>query len=88
MRTSLTDIQQTESYLTGGLATGDALVFEARLLTDPVLKSNMGYQQKAYKLLRFFHLKLVREEVTEVDGLIFSSEDNKGFVKQIQSLFK
>ena len=88
MRTSLTDIQQTEQYLQGKMDNGDALVFEARLLTSPLLKANMRFQQQAYNLLRLFHLKKVRQDIAAAQHHIFNSPEQEVFRKQIHSLFK
>ncbi len=88
MRTSLTEIRDTELYLHGKLDAGDKLVFEARLLTDPELKSNMQFQQKLYKLLRSFHLKRVRQEIAVVQDGLFDNPEHSAFQQKIHSLFK
>ena len=88
MRTSLTDIHQTELYLHRRMENGDALVYEARLLTDPVLKMNTRFQQQVYKLLRLFHLKTVKNEVMEVQQQLFAADEHTAFRREIESLFK
>jgi hypothetical protein len=88
MRTSLIELQQTEQYLQGAMGAGDRLVFEARLLTNPILKMNMRFQQQAYKLLRLFHLKEVKREVAEVQQQLFTADEHAAFRREVQSLFK
>ena len=88
MRTSLIDIQQAEQYLQGKMNAGDAAVFEARLLTDPVLKSNMGFQQRAYSVIRMFRRKYLQQVVREAHDHIFQSPEHADFRQQIHALFK
>jgi hypothetical protein len=89
MRTSLIEIQETEQYIQGNMDTGDRLVFEARMLTNPMLEANTRLQRQAYKLLlRLFHIKKVKQEITAVQQHVFTSQVHESFRQQIQSLFK
>ena len=88
MRTSLNEIRQTELYLQGGMDTGDALVFEARLLTDPVLSTNMHYQKMVYKVLSLFNRKAIKYEIATVEDRLFTNPEYGAFQRHIHSLFK
>ena len=88
MRTSLNEIRQIEKYLLRQLSTEEALVFEARLLTNPVLKANAYLQQKVYQLLRIYHRKKLKEEVEAVHQRLFSDPEKADFQQNIIHLFK
>ncbi|WP_224999114.1 hypothetical protein [Cesiribacter sp. SM1] len=88
MRTSLHNIRSAEAYLKGEMPTEEALVFEARLLTDPVLRMQVRFQQKAYALLRLLYRKQLKQEATAVEEQLFNSPDKEAFRQQISQLFK
>lgn len=88
MRTSLNDIRQAEGYLQRALSPEESLVFEARLLTDPMLRIDLYVQRKVYALLRFYHRKKVKEEVEKVHQRLFHDPAKADFQQQIFSLFK
>lgn len=88
MRTSLTDIQATEQYLTGNMGLDEAGVFEARLLTYPVLNTNSFFQQQAYRLLQLFGRRRLRGEIAEISEHLFTSPEYRDFQQEINKLFK
>jgi hypothetical protein len=88
MRTSLTDIKQAEAWLQGQLATPEALLFEARQLTNPLLRLNVALQQQAVKLVSLYHHKKLKEEVEAVHQKLFSNPQKAAFQKEITQLFK
>lgn len=88
MRTSLNNIRQAEAYIKGRLAPQESLLFEARLLTDPLLRLNLRMQQKAYTLIRMFHRKKLKEEVAGVHEQLFNDPEQAAFRQQIKQLFK
>ena len=87
MRTSLNEIKQTEQYLQGQLVTEDALVFEARLLTSPLLRLNMLAQNKVYQLVKLYHRKKVKAEVQIVSEQLFNNPEKKDFQAMVFNLF-
>jgi hypothetical protein len=87
MRTSLTEIKQTEAWLQGKLAPAEALLFEARQLTNPLLRLQVALQQQAIKLAGLYHRQKLQEEVEGVHQRLFSSPDKRSFQQQIQQLF-
>lgn len=88
MRTSLAEIQQTEKYLLGEMDPGDALVFEARMLSNPLLKMNVFFQKKAYAVLRAYHRKKLKEEAEAIHQLLFNDPAKKDFREKIFQCFK
>jgi hypothetical protein len=88
MRTSLTEIQQTEKFLLGEMNPGDALVFEARMLSKPLLKMNVFFQKKVHAVLRAYHRKKLKEEAEAVHQQFFSDPAKKDFREMIFHCFK
>ena len=88
MRTSLTEIQQTEKYLLGEMQPEDALVFEARMLSNPLLKMNVFFQKKVHAVLRAYHRKKLKEEAEAIHQQLFNDPKKNDFQKMIFHFFK
>ena len=88
MRTSLNDIQLTEHFLKGALAPEEALLFEARLLTDPVLRLNLAIQKQVYRLIMLYQRKKLKEELEDIHHQLFHDPENRDFKQKIFQLFK
>jgi hypothetical protein len=88
MRTSLTEIQQAEQYLHLQMNPEDRLVFEAQMLTNPILKTNVGLQQKVYRLLRLFHRRQLKQETEALHQSLFNDPRKSEFRQSILQLFK
>jgi hypothetical protein len=87
MTTSWNDIALTEKFLAGNMSTAEALFFEARMLTNPVLKRNVRLQKMIYRLVFHYHRKKLRGEVDEVHNNIFNDPDRSEFQQKIFQLF-
>ena len=87
MRASLNEIRETEQFLSGQLDSEEALVFEARLLTNPVLRVNMLIQQKIYRIVKAFHRKQLKQELTTIHADLFSSPEKIEFQKKVLHYF-
>lgn len=87
MRTSLNDIRQTEAYLDETQAPDEKLVFEARLITQPLLRLNMFFQQKIYRVVRAYHRRQQKEKMESVHRELFSDPAKKEFQQNIRQLF-
>jgi len=88
MRTSLDEIRQAEKYLLQQLDHGDELVFEAQVLTNPLLKMNLFFQQKVYGVVRRYHLKKLKEEAEIIHQRLFSDPAKKEFQQAVFQSFK
>jgi len=88
MRTSLNEIKQVEKYLFNQLTTEESLLFEARMLTNPMLRLNVRVQEKIYSVLRFYHRKKLKEEFEHIHENLFKDPMKKDFQKSIYQLFK
>ena len=88
MRTSLNEIKEIEKFLHHQLDAEESLVFEARLLTNPMLKLNTYLQQKIGQLLLIYHRKKLKEEAETVHQRLFSDPEKADFQQTIMELFK
>jgi hypothetical protein len=88
MRTSLTDIRLTEQYLKQQMSAEDKLLFEAQMLTSPMLKLNVAMQRKAYRIVQLFHRAQLKKQTEAIHQRLFSDPDKKDFQQSILQLFK
>jgi hypothetical protein len=88
MRTSLNELKQIEDHLLGLNAPEDALVFEAKMILDTNLRSNVLLQQRTYSLVQQYGRKQLKAEIEAVHRQIFTNPSQQGFVNKILSLFK
>jgi len=88
MTTSFNNTHLIEKYLQGSLSGGDRLVFEARLLLNRALRTDLYFQKKAYSLVKIYHRQKVKEELEILHRQIFNNPDNIVFQQSIYQLFK
>lgn len=86
MKTSLNEIKQIDDHITDQLRDGEKLVFEARMIIDPVLRFNIKMQRKLYSLAKAYSRRSVRKEISIVEEKLFldnsfREEINKIFLK-------
>ncbi len=87
MRTSLIETEQIEAHLLQLSDTGDALVFEAKMLLEPELKEKVLWQHKAYKIVRQYGREQLRQEIASAHHKLFSEEQHQSFRQKIMRLF-
>lgn len=83
----MNNIRQTEAYIKGEMQPEEALLFEAQLLTNPLMRIDLRLQQKAYSLIRLFHRKKLKEEIAAVQEQLFNDPEKEAFRQQISRLF-
>jgi hypothetical protein len=88
MRTSLNEIKETENYLDKKTTGSDALLFEARLLTQPSLRLDVHLQRKLLRLVQLFHRKKVRQDLETIHQQLFADPEKVAFRQSILQLFK
>lgn len=88
MMTSRNNTRTIDSYLNGTLSHADRLLFEARLIIDPVLKSDLFFQKKTYLLIKMYHREKLKVELQTVHQKIFNDPDKMDFRRSIYQLFK
>ena len=80
--------EKIEAYLNGNLSGADKLVMEARFVLHPALEKQRRWQQITYRFIRVYGRKKLRQEVQEMDSLLFSAPEFKKFQQQIQAIFQ
>lgn len=80
--------EQIERYLFGELNTGARLLFEAKLIIDPVLKRQMRCQQKLYAVIRQSGRRALKLEVDQIHQRVFNNPEKKSFHQQVFKFFQ
>jgi len=88
MRTSLNNIKVIEEYLNGGLAAGDALLFEANMLLNGDLVADVNDQQNTYAIIKQYGRRQLKEEIIAVQQKLAAAPQHQGFIQHIANLFK
>ncbi|WP_158797993.1 hypothetical protein [Pedobacter sp. L105] len=88
MRTSLNNIKAIEDYLSGRLAPGDMLLFEANTLLNKDLINDIQHQQNTYALVRQYSRQKLKDEIIAVQKILATAPQHSGFMKRITNLFK
>lgn len=87
MRTSLNEIKEAEDYLLDKLSPQDALLFEARLILNPLLSENVEWQKKTYTIITSYSRNEIKKEASAVFDKLFNDPGKTGFRNKILSIF-
>jgi hypothetical protein len=88
MRTSLNNIKTIDDYLSGRMAPGDALLFEANILLNNDLINDIQHQQSSYAIIRQYSRQKIRAEIMAVQATLTIAPQHRGFMQRIANLFK
>ena len=88
MRTSITEIIRAERFLAGELRAEDKLLYEARLVVDRDLRTNLFFHRMVHRLLRLYHRKKLRTEVEIVGQRLFRDPAKADFRQAVLKHFK
>ena len=88
MRTSLIEIERLEDLILNRGDRSERLVTEAKFLIDPDLREMLQLQKKSYELIRLYGRNKLRDEIKEVEHLLFKEPKYKFFQNTIRSIFK
>lgn len=87
MKTSIADTIKIERFLTGEMDARDRLVFEAKLLVDQQLRTEVSLQRMVHKLVRLYHRKKLKARLEVVHERLFSDPANTSLRETVE-LFK
>lgn len=87
MKTSWSETRQIEAHLSGKMNTGDALVFEAKLLLEPELSDKVLWQQKTHAIITQLGRRQLRNEIETIHQQLFTSPEHHSFSQKIRRLF-
>ena len=88
MRISLNKVEQIDNHLFNRGNTEDKLIFEAMLILDPALKSQVSWQKKALDFVQHYGRKKMKDEIGSVHRRLFNEPAHRRFRNEILSLFK
>jgi hypothetical protein len=86
MKTS-TDVKDIENYLQGTLDTPSKLLFEAKMLIDPALMSDVRSQRLVYLVVQILGRRKIKSEIEEVHNSLFNDPGRSNFCHSIYNLF-
>jgi hypothetical protein len=87
MTTSWNETQQIEAHIMGTAQTGDALLFEAKLMLDNDLADKVIWQQKAYHTIQQFGRRQLKKEIELIHHNLFTQPEHSSFSQKIRRLF-
>jgi hypothetical protein len=87
MRASLNEIHETEQFLVNQLATSEALLFEAKMLTNPLHRLNVGIQKKIYQAVKAYHRQCLKKELQTIHAELFSDPTQTKLQQEVLQLF-
>ncbi len=87
MTTLWRETQQIEAHLLDTADTGNALLFEARMLLDDNLADKVRWQERTYNMVRQYGRQQLKTEIEEVHQQLFERPQHQGFAQRIRALF-
>lgn len=88
MMTSQARTRLIEKYLIGNMSLADKLLFEAKLIIDPIFKREFYFQKKTHFLIKMYHREQLKEELEILHQKIFRNPDKIDLQLKIYQLFK
>jgi hypothetical protein len=87
MKTSWNEARQIDEHLSGTMETGNALVFEAKLLLDAELGDKVLWQRKTHSVIKQFGRRQLKNELEAIHQKLFTSPEHRSFGQKIRRLF-
>jgi hypothetical protein len=84
---TLIEVKKIDHYVFGKLRTPLKLLFEAQLIIDMELKSNVDWQRRVYDIVKCAGRRSVKLEIEKVHTRLFSIPDKKSFQESIHQIF-
>ncbi len=88
MMTSLNRTKQIDDYLLNRFDIGDELVFQAMLILDTGLKSDVMWHRRTRYFIQQYSRKKLKAEIELVHRQLFSEPVHRRFRNRILNLFK
>lgn len=87
MKTSLRDTRLIEGYLQNRLPAPARAQMDRRLRTDRSLREDLRFQKLAYRLIRLYHRKRLKEELAVIHTRLFTDPGRFAFQQAIHRNF-
>lgn len=88
MKTSLDNLQLMEDCLLGQASGEQRLLFEAKLLLDPMLREDAYWQRKTYRIVRDYGRQQLRDELERVHQVLFTAPQHRKFCDRVLGFFR
>lgn len=88
MRTSLHETERLERFILRKQSPGERLLMEATILLDPALAQQAEHQQMVYQIVHSYGRERLREEIAEIEQVLFTAPRHHSFRQRILNLFK
>jgi len=88
MKTSLDKLQLMDDCLLGQASCEQRLLFEAKLLLDPMLREDAHWQRKTYHIVRDYGRLQLRSELERIHETLFTTSQHRKFRDQILAFFR
>lgn len=88
MRNSLREIERIEEFLHRKMPLPESLVFQAQVLTNPLLRMQTSIQKKIYSLVRLYGRQQAKTEIARVHERLFKLPAHRAFQREISNIFK
>ena len=88
MRTSLNKLQEIEFFILRQTPPAEALVFEARMIVDQDLPTEVSQQKEAYALINQYGRRQLKTQLEAVHQQLFTLPKHVRFRQKILALFK
>ncbi len=86
MKTSA-ETKQIERYLLGRMQPASKLLFEARLLIDPILRTKVRCQSNVYSIIRRSARRQLKAEAERIHRELFHDPSKRDFQSHIKQIF-
>jgi len=87
MRTSLNEIKLIDDHLFNTGTTEDELLFDAMLILNPALQSQVMWQKKSHFIVQQYSRKKLRAEIKAAHQKLFNENRYKTFRNRIMHFF-
>jgi hypothetical protein len=87
MTTSLQEIKKIERYILGQMPIEEKLVFEAQVLTNPVLKEGVFLQRLTYHIVKLYNRRKLKRQLENLHHKLLEDPTKEDFRKSIRQSF-
>ncbi|GAA4325785.1 hypothetical protein GCM10023149_28330 [Mucilaginibacter gynuensis] len=88
MRTSLNNIKTIDDYLLGYMPTADKLLFEANIILNDDLESDIAHQRLTHETIRQYGRQKIKAEIISAQQKLAAAPQHRDFMQRIVNLFK
>ena len=88
MRTSLNEIREAESFLANEMMAEQSLVFQAKMITNPLLRLNVHFQSRLMEVILLYHRRKLKRDLKAIHHKLFTAPEKTDFQQRVQHIFR